>query len=135
MASQAAQDGRVRFEVYDRTQSPPYDNSRLLFMCRYTLSSCLFCVEIPLSRDSYFQLYRSLSSSHVRNSNRAYVYDPKFTMVGDHKSLPRQLCARSKVVNLPCLQTPSGDVCSIGSHQPLHAYFRPAFSEVTEKAD
>jgi hypothetical protein len=59
----------------------------------------------------------------------------KLTMVGDHKSLPWQSCAKLKVGDLLCLQTPPGDVCSRGNYQPLHAYFRPAFSEAKEKAD
>jgi hypothetical protein len=59
----------------------------------------------------------------------------KLTMVGDHKSLLWQSCAKLKVGDLLCLQTPLGDVCRGGNYQPLHAYFRPALSEATEKAD
>jgi hypothetical protein len=134
MASQAAQDGRLMSELHDQTHGLPYNNSRLLSMDRYYLNfSLVLYRDTPFSR-VLFSVLSFSSYIMMRNSNRAYVCDPNF-MVGDHKSLPRQLCARSKVVDLLCLQTPLGDVCSIEGRRPFPAYFRPAFPEVTEKAD
>jgi hypothetical protein len=136
MASQEAQDGRLMSELHHRTHGLLHNNSHFLSMDRYPLNFCFVLYRDTPFSVSYFQFYRFLTVYiMMRNWNRAYVYDPNFTMVGDHKSLQRQLCARSKVVDLLCLQTPLGDVCSIGGNRPFPAYFRPAFPEVTGKAD
>lgn len=118
MASQAAQDGRLSCKDCDLIRDLLYYHSRLLFMRRYPLN-----FGVVLNQDTHFWHFPSdffLSSVITIHAQleQSLRLRSKFTMVGDHKSLLWQSCAKLKVGDLRYLQTPRGDVCSRGNYRP-----------------
>src|SRR5271163_5166449 len=106
MASQAAQDGRLSCKGCDLTQDLLYYHSRFAIMRRYPLNFDVVVLN-PDTHIWHFQLiFLSFVITIHAQLEQSLRLRSKLTMVGDHKSLLRQLCAKLKVGDLLCLQTP-----------------------------